>query len=87
LKKRIEIIPLALKKIAQRKVPLSWIKETINSPDQIARGYMDRVVRQRKYIVGDKEMLLRVVAEENEDSFIVITAYLTSRMERYRREK
>ena len=47
MKKRIEVIPLALKKIAQRKVPLSWIKETINSPDQIVRGYLGRVVRQK----------------------------------------
>jgi len=28
-------------------------------------------------------MLLRVVAEEEKDRFIVVTAYLTSRTERY----
>lgn len=81
--KRIEIIPLALKKIEQREVPREWIEETLYSPEQVVEGYMGRKVRQRKYALKGKEMLLRVIIDEEPDKFIVITAYLTSQIERY----
>ena len=81
--KRIEIIALALKKIEQRKIPRQWIEETLDSPGQIVDGYSGRKVRQRKYTVEGKQVLLRVVADEEEDRLIVITAYLTTQVERY----
>lgn len=81
--KSIEIIPLALKKIQQRKISQQWIEETLNSPGQIVDGYQGRKVRQRKYGLSGKEMLLRIIVDENEDTFVVITAYLTSQIERY----
>jgi hypothetical protein len=34
-----------------------------------------------------REMLLRVVFEETEDKYVVITAYLTSDIKRYWRDK
>ncbi len=80
--KKFEIIPLALKKIGRRKVPQQWIEETVNRPDQTVDGYGGRKVRQKKYIVDGKEMLLRVVYEEKE-KLIVVTAYLTSKIKRY----
>ena len=80
--KKFEIIPLALKKIGRRKIPQQWIEETVNRPDQTVDGYRGRKVRQKKYIVGGKEMLLRVVYEEKE-KLIVVTAYLTSKIKRY----
>ena len=76
---------LALKKIKQRKISIEWIEETLKSPEQIVDGYGNRKVRQKKYILEDKEMLLRVIVDEDKDRFVVITAYLTSQIERYRR--
>ena len=43
--KYIEIIPLALKKIEQRKISQEWIEETLNSPEQIVEGYRGRKIR------------------------------------------
>ena len=40
----IEIIPLALKKIEQRKISREWIEETLNSPEQIVEGYKGRTI-------------------------------------------
>ena len=74
---------LALKKIKQRKISIEWIEETLKSPEQIVDGYGNRKVRQKKYILEDKEMLLRVIVDEDKDRFVVITAYLTSQIERY----
>ena len=81
-RQKFEIIPLALKKIGQRKVPQQWIEETVNRPDQTVDGYRRRKVRQKKYIVDGKEMLLRVIYEEKE-KLIVVTVYLTSKIKRY----
>ena len=81
--KHIEIIPIARKKLARRGIPEDWIKETLNNPDQVVEGYGGRKVAQRKYTVGNKEHLLRVVFEEEEESRSVITGYLTSQINRY----
>jgi hypothetical protein len=75
----VKIIPLALKKIKRRGISSEWVEETISNPDQIVEGYRGRSVAQKVYYVGDKNMLLRVVLENN----TVVTAYLTSQIQRY----
>jgi hypothetical protein len=82
-----EIIPLALKKIAQRRIPLLWIEETLNSPDQIVEGYERRQVAQKTYYQGDRKMLLRIIFELQGDKRVVVTAYITSQIERYWRQE
>lgn len=39
-------------------------------------------MRQKKYAAQGKQVLLRVIAEEEESRIIVITAYLTTQVER-----
>lgn len=78
-----EIIPLAMKKIAQRNIPVEWIAQTLNLPDQVVEGYEGRQVAQKVYHSSGKKMLLRVVFETTEDRKVVVTAYLTSQLERY----
>jgi hypothetical protein len=85
--KKIELIPLAKKKAALRGISQEWIRETIVSPAQVVKGYGGRKVAHRKYVVQNKECLLRVVYEEIEDSYEVVTAYLTSQIERYWKEE
>lgn len=81
--KRIEIIPIAWKKLARRGIPEGWVRETINFPEQIVEGYGGRKVAHKKYIIEGKEYLLRVVYVEKEESNEILTAYLTSQVERY----
>jgi len=85
--KKIEIIPLAKKKSERRGIPQEWIKETINFPAQIVEGYGGRKVAHKKYMVRDREYLLRVIYEEKEDLYEVVTAYLTSQIGRYWKEE
>jgi len=68
--KRIEIIPIARKKLHQRGIPESWVLETITAPDQIADGYGNRSVAQKKYSVRGKDYLFRVVFEDKSDCFL-----------------
>lgn len=80
---RFEIIPLAQKKLKRRRIPAKWVEEALTTPDQVVFGYLDRKVFQKIYVVRDRNMLLRVIVEEVNDRLIVITAYLTSQVQRY----
>ena len=85
--KKIEIIPIARKKLERRGISEEWIKETINFPDQIVKGYGGRRVAHKKYMIENKEYLLRAIYEEEKDMIVVVTAYLTSQKDRYWKEK
>jgi len=84
---QIEIIPIARRKIERRGIPEQWVIETLTSPSQIVDGYGDRKVAQKKYWIREKEYLLRVVFEDKEGGFVVVTGYLTSQIDRYWREE
>jgi hypothetical protein len=84
--KEIDIIPIARRKLDRRGISEDWIRETIISPSQIVDGYGGRKVAHRKYMVGGKEYLLRVVYEEK-DRNVVLSAYLTSQINRYWKEE
>ena len=81
--KKIEIIPLAEKKAERRGILQEWIKETIRFPAQVVEGYGGRKVAHRRYMIQNKEYLLRVIYEESEESYEVVSAYLTTEIERY----
>jgi hypothetical protein len=85
--KEIEIIPLARRKIAKRGIAESWVNEALRSPGQVVEGHGGRLVAQQRRRARRREKLLRVVFEETEDKYIVITAYLTSDIKRYWRDK
>ncbi len=83
---KIEIIPIAEKKIKKRGIDRELIENTIINPDQLVSGYGGRKVAQKKLLINKKEYLLRVVFEKKDRIFIVITAYLTSQIGRYWKE-
>jgi hypothetical protein len=84
--KEIELIPIAKRKLERRGIPEKWITETLNSPAQIVEGYGGRRVAHKKYMIEGKEYLLRVVYEDKEEQNTVLTAYLTSQVNRYWKE-
>ena len=85
--KEIEIIPLARKKMSRRGIPEGWVVDAVNAPDQTIEGYGGRTVAHRRHTVRGEERLLRVVFEERAEKYVVITAYLTSAVKRYWKEK
>ena len=86
MSKVFEIIPIARKKLSRRGISEAWVEETINLPDQTLDGYGGRKVAQKKYVIEQKEYLLRVIYEEKGEINLVITGYLTSHIERYWQE-
>ena len=85
--KKIEIIPIARKKAEKRGVSEAQILDTVNSPDQTVEGYEGRTIAQKKYIIRERQFLLRVVYEQQNEVVEVITAYLTSKVDRYWRKE
>lgn len=85
--KRIEIIPIAEKKSKRREIKREWIDDAITNPVQVVEGYGNRKVAHKKLQLGNKNYLLRVVYEETEEVYIVVTAYLTSQIDRYWKEE
>ena len=85
--KAIEIIPLAMRKMGRRGIPESWVAEALRSADQVVEGHGGRLVAQQRRRIRRREKLLRVVFEETEDKYVVITAYLTYDIKRYWKDK
>lgn len=85
--KEIEVIPLAQRKADRRGIRKEWIDDTVCHSERLAEGYGGRKVAQKKFLLEGKEYLLRVVYEETEDKYVVVTAYLTSQLSRYWKEE
>lgn len=81
--KLVELTPYAKKKAKRRNISEEWIGETVLSAIQRVEGHGGREVAQRKYRIDDTEYLLRVIYEKERDTYVVITAYLTSQIQRY----
>ena len=71
----------------RRGIPESWVVEALRSADQMVKGHGGRLVAQQRRAIRKQEKLLRVVFEETQDKYVVITAYLTSDIERYWKDK
>ena len=77
---KIEIIKIAKEKIKRRGIKEEWIIKTIENPDQTVRGYGNREVAQKICEIDGRKKLLRVIYE---NKYVVITAYLTSQINKY----
>ncbi len=84
--KKIEIIPIAQRKAEKREIERDLIEDTIINPAQVLDGYGGRKVAHKKLFIDNKEYLLRVIYEETEEIYIVVTAYITSQISRYWKE-
>ena len=55
--------------------------------EQVVEGHAGRSVAQQRRIIRRRQKLLRVVFEDIQDKYVVITAYLTSDIKRYWKDK
>jgi len=79
--------PYCTEKVKTAGIPQEWVREAIEWPAQVVPGYGGRKVAHRKYMIEDKEYLLRVVFEEKEGYYSVVSGYLTSQVRRYWKEE
>jgi len=79
--KKLIYIPHALERMKERRISEDIILETIYHPDNIEYADDKRKVAQR-FVCGK---LLRVIYEEDDLNVIVISAYWTSKLNKYMR--
>jgi len=85
--KKVEIIPIAQQKAKRRGIQKEEIEDAVVNPAQIVDRYGGRKVAHKKFFRDSKEYLLRVVYEETEERYTVVTAYITSQIDRYWKEE
>lgn len=73
----------------RRGITEEFIRFVIKNPQQKLSTKKGRVIIQNKYYdkMEDKEMLIRVIGVETSEKFIVITAYKTSKINKYWKEE
>ena len=71
--------------IVHRQLSEAVIIEVVQNPQQVVKLSRGRIVCQSKYydFVENKEMLMRVIYEEKQTSLFVVTAYRTSKIDKY----
>ena len=69
----------AAARIAERAVPADWLAQVLRSPQCVLQAAHGREERQSVFEHDGKRVLLRVICEAD----LVITAMLTSKLEKY----
>lgn len=82
---KISLTDHAMFEAARRNITEDEIASVAASPQQTLPSAKGRVILQNKYYdkVKGKEMLIRVIGEEKGDILMVITAYKTSKVDKY----
>jgi len=78
----------ALFEIEFRRIKKENVEHLIKHPMQKIPSKKNRIIIQGRYYDDkeNKEMLLRIIGEESENAFHVITIYKTSKIEKYWKE-
>jgi hypothetical protein len=69
-------------RIRERQIPEDWLNEILDKPQQIVNASYGRQIFQSIFIKNDKQWMLRVIVQED----LVISALLTSKIDKYRGE-
>ena len=77
--------PHALKNLADREIPRAEAEQTLSSPEAVVLARSPRRFFMRRYFDErfQQEMLVRALVEENAEAQVVITVYITSKVDKY----
>jgi len=83
--KQIRFTPHAEENLITRSIARSDVVQAIRFPERKEEGRPPRKVASKQYFdeLLKKEMLLRVITEENDECISVITLYKTSKFTKY----
>lgn len=82
--KSIYIRAHAQRQLKERNISESLVREVLSHPDEIIKSHGGRLIAQKIINYSGEKFLARVVYEEN-DKKAIITVYLTTKIEKYRR--
>jgi hypothetical protein len=83
--KPIRWTPHALQNLLDREIDRQEVEIAARQPEFVVDDPPGRQIFMRRYLdqILNKEMLLRVVIEENQNELVVVTIYKTSQIRRY----
>jgi Domain of unknown function (DUF4258) len=73
----------AREEIERRRIPLPLLKSVIEKPGQIVAERGALKAYQSKCDIGGKMYLLRAIVDDSTDPAVVVTAYRTTKIEKY----
>ena len=73
----------AQEEIERRKIPRPLLEATLEKPGQIVPERGALKAYQSKCDIGGKIFLLRVIVDDSVDPAVVVTAYRTTKVEKY----
>lgn len=76
---KVVFIPHALERMKERGIPEELVIEILNFPEKVSTGYFGRKIAQKKL----NGKIVRVVYEEGGNEIVVITVYITSKLNKY----
>lgn len=81
----VVISELAQFEMIRRQISEEMVRNVAQHPQQTIELSSKRTVCQNRYynMVEGKQLLLRVICEERNGTFFIITAYKTSKIEKY----
>jgi len=68
---------------ARRQIPLTLLQAVLENPDQVVPERGTVKAYQSKCKIGGKMFLLRVIVDDSVDPAVVVTAYRTTKIEKY----
>ncbi len=73
--------------IVRRDIPFEIVERVLNNPEQSVSEHGGLVAQQSRIELEGKQYLVRVIVAERPDATVVVTAYRTSRINRYWRSR
>jgi hypothetical protein len=73
----------ARQEIERRKIPLAILDLVLQQPEQVVPEKGPVKAYQSKHEIGGKMFLLRVIVDDSVDPAVVVTAYRTTKIEKY----
>ena len=73
--------------IKERRLGKKQIEETLLNPDNVLDAKKNRKIAQKVFKTGSFKFLLRVIYVIENSDFVVISAYRTTRIEKYKVRK
>jgi hypothetical protein len=73
--------------IVRRDIPSDIVEQVLSSPEQVVAAHGGLAARQSRVELEGRQYLVRVVVAERPDATVVVTVYLTSRIDKYWRSE
>lgn len=74
----------ALEQIAHRHIAIEIVQSVIDRPDSMDQSELSNVIYQKKVKFENEDFLVRVFVNQITEPHLVITAYKTSKLNKYK---